>query len=161
MRSFRPWSIKSFMRSTYPLVWGRVTAAQSTWMLLPSQKSKNLFLVNWALLSVMVEFGTPKVENDALDKAYHFLGADLSQGPSLNLFSELVDHDKQVGEAPGCFLEESQEVQAPHSKRPCDGDGLEPLGRHVDLSCKVLEPLARPHDLDCIIGGRWPVKVLS
>jgi hypothetical protein len=102
----------------------------------------------------------PKVENDALDKAYHFLGADLSQGPSLNLFSELVDHDKQVGEAPGCFLEESQEVQAPHSKRPCDGDGLEPLGRHVDLSCKVLEPLARPHDLDCIIGGRWPVKVL-
>jgi hypothetical protein len=103
----------------------------------------------------------PKVENDALDKAYHFLGADLSQGPSLDLFSELVDHDKQVGEAPGCFLEESQEVQAPHSKRPCDGDGLEPLGRHVDLSCKVLEPLARPHDLDCIIGGRWPVKVLS
>jgi hypothetical protein len=102
----------------------------------------------------------PKVENDALDKAYHFLGADLSQGPSLDLFSELVDHDKQVGEAPGCFLEESQEVQAPHSKRPCDGDGLEPLGRHVDLSCKVLEPLARPHDLDCIIGGRWPVKVL-
>jgi hypothetical protein len=103
----------------------------------------------------------PKVENDALDKAYHFLGADLSQGPSLDLFSELVDHDKQVGEAPRCFLEESQEVQAPHSKRPCDGDGLEPLGRHVDLSCKVLEPLARPHDLDCIIGGRWPVKVLS
>jgi hypothetical protein len=102
----------------------------------------------------------PKVENDALDKAYHFLGADLSQGPSLDLFSELVDHDKQVGEAPGCFLEESQEVQAPHSKRPCDGDGLEPLGRHVDLSCKVLEPLARPHDLDCIIGGRWPIKVL-
>jgi hypothetical protein len=72
--------------------------------------------------------GDPKAENNVLDKAYHFLGVNFGQGPSLNPFSELVNHDKPVGEAPGCFLEGSQEIQTPHGKRPCDGDGLKPLG---------------------------------
>jgi hypothetical protein len=71
--------------------------------------------------------GDPKAKNNVLDKAYRLLGADFGQGPSLDPFIELVDRDKQVGEAPGCFLEGSQEVQASHGKRPCDGDGLEPL----------------------------------
>jgi hypothetical protein len=65
-----------------------------------------------------------------------------------------------MGEAPGRFLEGSQEVQAPHGKRSCDGDGLEPMGRHVDLSYKVLAPLTGPCDLNCIGSGLSPVKAL-
>jgi hypothetical protein len=38
--------------------------------------------------------GDPKAENDFLDKAYRLLGADLSQGPSLDPFIEFVDRDK-------------------------------------------------------------------
>jgi hypothetical protein len=30
----------------------------------------------------------------------------------------------------------------------------------MDLSCKVLTPLARSHDLDRVIDGRWLVKPL-
>jgi hypothetical protein len=43
---------------------------------------------------------------------------------------------------------------------PCDGDGLAPLGWHVDLSCKVLAPFARPYDLDRVVSSHWPVKTL-
>jgi hypothetical protein len=65
-----------------------------------------------------------------------------------------------VGEAPGCFFEGFQEVQAPRDKGPCDGDGLDLLGWHVDLSHKLLAPFARPHNLNCVVSGRWPVKTL-
>jgi hypothetical protein len=68
------------------------------------------------------------VVDNVLDKAYHLFGADFGKGPSLDPFSELVDRDMHVGEDPGCFLEGSQEVQAPHSKSLCDGGGLELLG---------------------------------
>jgi hypothetical protein len=54
--------------------------------------------------------GDPKVEDNVLDKAYRLFGVNFGQGPSLDPYSELIDHDKQVGEAPGCFLEGSQEV---------------------------------------------------
>jgi hypothetical protein len=70
--------------------------------------------------------GDLKVEDDVLDKAYHLFGANFGHGPSLDPLSELVDHDKQVGEAPGRIFEGPEEVQAPHNKGPCDGDGLEP-----------------------------------
>jgi hypothetical protein len=68
------------------------------------------------------------VEDNVLDKAYHLFGANCGHGFSFDPLSELVDRDKQVGEAPGRFSEGSQEVQAPHSKGPCDGDGLVFLG---------------------------------
>jgi hypothetical protein len=50
------------------------------------------------------------MENDVLDKIYCLLGANLSQGPCLNLFSEFIDYDEQVGQAPRSFLEWPQEV---------------------------------------------------
>jgi hypothetical protein len=53
MSGFRPCRIRSFMR-------GWETAAQSTQMLLSSQKSRNLSPVNCVSLSVMMELGTPK-----------------------------------------------------------------------------------------------------
>jgi hypothetical protein len=104
--------------------------------------------------------GTPKAEGNVLDKSYSFFGANFGQGLSLDPLGELVNRDKQVGEAPGRFFEGSQEIQAPQGKGPCDGDDLEFLGWRVDLSCKVLAPHARPHNLNCIIGGRRPVKTL-
>jgi hypothetical protein len=105
--------------------------------------------------------GNLKEEDDILDKAYHLFGADFGQEPSLNPLSELVDHDKQVGEAPEHFFEGSQEVQAPHDKGPCDGDGLKLLGWCVDLPRNVLAPLARLHNPNCVAGSRQLVKILS
>jgi hypothetical protein len=51
-----------------------------------------------------------------MDKAHWLFGTNFSQGPSLDPLSEFVDRDKQVGEAPGHFLEWSQEVQANMAK---------------------------------------------
>jgi hypothetical protein len=103
----------------------------------------------------------PKIEDSVLDKAYHLFGANFGQGPSLDLLSELADRDKQVGGAPGHFFEGSQEVYAPHGKGLHDGDGLEILGQRVDLLHKVLAPYAKPHNLNCVVDGHWPIKTLS
>jgi hypothetical protein len=80
------------------------------------------------------------MENNVLDKTYWLLGADFSKGSCLNPLSELVDHDKQVGQALGCFLEGPQKIYTQHGKRPCNEYGLELLGRCVDLSHEVLAP---------------------
>jgi hypothetical protein len=65
-----------------------------------------------------------------------------------------------VGQALGRFIEGSQDIQAPHGKRPRDGDGLELLGWHMDLSSKVLAPLVGPHDLSHDVNRRRSVKTL-
>jgi hypothetical protein len=44
--------------------------------------------------------GDPKAEDDVLGKAYCLFGAYFSHGPILDPLSELVDYDKQMGEAP-------------------------------------------------------------
>jgi hypothetical protein len=105
----------------------------------------------------MTELGTPKQKN-VLDKAYRLFGTNCGRGLSFDPLSKLIDYDKQVGEAPGRFFEGSQEVQAPYGKGPCDGDGLEHLGRCVDLSRKVLTSFARPNNLNCVGSDRWLVK---
>jgi hypothetical protein len=51
-----------------------------------------------------------KAENDVVDEIYCLLGANICQGPRLDLLSKLIDHDKQVGQAPERFLEGSQKV---------------------------------------------------
>jgi hypothetical protein len=55
-----------------------------------------------------------------------------------SIHSKLVNRDKQVSQAPKCFLEGSQKVQAPHNKWPCNQDCLQLLGRSVVLPCQVL-----------------------
>jgi hypothetical protein len=100
-------------------------------------------------LSVVVgdnEVRDPEAENDVLDEIHCLLGASLSQGPRLDPLSELVDGDEQVGQALMHFLERPQEVQAPHGERPCNGDGLEILGRSVDLPHEVLASPTGPHN---------------
>ena len=56
----RPYRSMSFVRSTYPFIWGCAMAAQSTWMWCSSQNQRNFLPVNCVPLSVMMEFGTPK-----------------------------------------------------------------------------------------------------
>jgi hypothetical protein len=105
--------------------------------------------------------GDPKAKDKVLDNAYRLFGDDFGQGPSFDLLSELVDHDKQVGGAPRGFFERSQEVWGPHNKMPCDWDGLELLSQCVDLPHKVLAPFVRPRNLNHIVSGRQLVKTLS
>jgi hypothetical protein len=111
-------------------------------MLLSSQKYKNFSDELGPVVSDRV--GDPKAEDDVLEKAYRLFGVDFGQGPSLNTHSEHVDHGKQVYEPLGCCFEGSQEVQAPNSKGPCDGDSLELLGWRMYPPHKVLTPFARP-----------------
>jgi hypothetical protein len=54
--------------------------------------------------------GEPKTLNNVLDKTQCLLGANFSQGSCLDPLSELVDHDKQVGQAPRHFLEGPQRI---------------------------------------------------
>ena len=66
-----------------------------------------------------------------------------------------------MGEAPGCSLQWTDEIQSPHGKGPCDGDGLQSMSREVRLTGVELAAFARSHDL-CGIGDRgWPVETLS
>jgi hypothetical protein len=41
-----------------------------------SQKSKNFLPVNWVLLSVMIEFGTPKAMDDVGEERHRLFGPD-------------------------------------------------------------------------------------
>jgi hypothetical protein len=47
----------------------------------------------------------PEAKNDVLDEIHCLHGANLRQGPCLDPLSELVDRDKQVGQAPERLLE--------------------------------------------------------
>jgi hypothetical protein len=66
--------------------------------------------------------------NNIGKEEHHLLRLDSRDWPSLNPLRELVDGDKQVGEAPGRFLEQPDMVQTPDRERPSDGDRLERLG---------------------------------
>jgi hypothetical protein len=89
----------------------------------------------------------PEMENNVLDKIYCLVGANLSQGPCPDPLSELVDCNKQVGQAYGHFLEGPQKVQAQYGKRPCNGDGMEVLGRSVNLPQEVSRSNALPSSI--------------
>jgi hypothetical protein len=88
-------------------------------------------------------------------------GLDPCDGSDLNPLGELVDCDKQVGEAPGRFLQRPDEVEAPNSKGPSDGDRLKSLSREVDLPSVELASHIGSDEL-CGIGyGGGPVEALS
>ena len=89
-----------------------------------SQNAKNFLPVNWVPLSVMIEFRTPKPEDDVRKEQNGSIGFNLADGSSLNPLGEFIDCHQQVSEAPGRLLQRADDVQSPHGKRPCDGDGL-------------------------------------
>jgi hypothetical protein len=58
----------------------------------------------------------PKTQNDILDEIRGLLGANFGQGLHLDQLGKFINRDEQVGQAPGCLLEWSQKVQAPHDE---------------------------------------------
>jgi hypothetical protein len=56
----------------------------------------------------------------------------------LDPLGKLVDGDEQMGEASGCSLQGSDQVEPPNGERPCDGDGLQGKSREMGLLCIVL-----------------------
>jgi hypothetical protein len=102
----------------------------------------------------------PEIKNDVLDEIHDLPRANFSQGLCLDLLSKFIECDEQVGQAPRCLLEGSQEVQTPHGKRPGNGDRLEFLGRAVNLSSEVQASPTGSYDLCCIVGRSRPVKTL-
>ena len=85
--------------------------------------------------------------DDVREEQYCLLGFDLSDRSSLDPLGELVNSYQQVGTAPEGFLQRPNHVQSPHGERPCDGDGLEGLGREVRLPCIVLTSLVGAYQL--------------
>ena len=99
--------------------------------------------------------------DDVSEKLHHLFGLDLHDRSCLDPLGEFVDGDKQVGEVPGRLLEGSDEVQSPDREGPCDGDGLECLGRQVSLSREELAPFASAHHTGGIGDRRRPVEAWS
>ena len=61
---------------------------------------------------------------------------------------------------PGAFCSGPMRVQSPHGKRPCDGDGLQSMGREVYLSSVELATLAGPHDISGVGDRGGPIETL-
>jgi len=102
----------------------------------------------------------PEPEDDVGKEQNGLLGFNLADGASLDPLGEFVDCHQQVGEAPGRLLQRTEEVQSPHGKRPCDGDGLQSMEWEVCFSSVELATLASPHDINGVGDRGGPVKTL-
>ena len=96
--------------------------------------------MNYVPLSVMMEFGTPKVMDDVKEEQHGLLGLDRGDRSSLYPLCKLIYGDKQVRIASRRPLEWSDQIEPLDHKRPCDGDHLECLGWQVGLPSVVLHP---------------------
>ena len=99
--------------------------------------------------------------DDIGEEQHRLLGLDSIDRTSLVPLGELIDCYQQMGEAPGGLLQRPNHVKPPHGKRPCDGDGLEGLGREVRLLRIVLTSLAGAYQLGGIGNCRCPVEPLA
>jgi hypothetical protein len=66
-----------------------------------------------------------------------------------------------VSEAPGRLPQRPDDVQPPHGKRPCYGDGLQDMSREVGLAGVELAPFASAHDLAGVRNRSRPVEALA
>jgi hypothetical protein len=66
-----------------------------------------------------------------------------------------------VGVVPGRLSQGPDNVQPPHSKRPCDGYRLEGVRREVNFAGVKLAPLAGAHDLASISNRGGPIEALA
>ena len=69
-----------------------------------------------------------KAMDDVEEEQHGLLGHDHGDRPSLYPLCKLVYGDKQVGVAPGCSFEGSDQIEPPDREWPHDGDRLESLG---------------------------------
>ena len=67
--------------------------------------------------------------DDVEEKQHDLLGFDRGDWSSFYPFGKLVNGDKQVGVAPGCLFEWSNQIESPDCKWLGDGDHLERLGQ--------------------------------
>ena len=65
--------------------------------------------------------------DDICEEQHRLFGLDPCNGSDFDPLGELVDCDKQVGEAPGGFLQRPDQVEAPDNERLGDGDRLQGL----------------------------------
>jgi hypothetical protein len=73
----------------------------------------------------------------------------------------VIGRNQQVGVAPGRLSQGPDNVQPPHSKRPCDGDRLEGVCWEVSFAGVKLAPLAGVHDLAGISNRGGPIEALA
>ena len=66
-----------------------------------------------------------------------------------------------MGVAPEGLLQRPNHVEPPHNEWPCNGDGLEGLGREVRLPRIVLASLAGAYQLGGVSNRRWLVEPLA
>jgi len=102
----------------------------------------------------------PKSVDDIREEQHCLFGLDPCDGSDLDPLGELVDCDKQVGEAPGRLLQRPDEVKTPDSERPGDGDRLQSLSGEMGLPSVKLASLTGPHDLRGVGHGGGPVEAL-
>ena len=103
----------------------------------------------------------PEPVDDISEEQHRLLGFDSIDWTSLDPLGELIDRYQQMGVAPGGLLQKPNHVEPPHGERPCDGDGLEGLGREVRLPCIVLASLAGAYQLRGVSNRRWLVESLA
>ena len=96
-----------------------------------------------------------------LNELYRRLRASYSYKFGFDPLGELVDHDKQVVEAPGGRWEFLDKAESPNGEGPCDQDRLEFLRRDLFLPSKVLTSFTSPLDMLCVFDYSGPIKPLS
>ena len=84
--------------------------------------------MNYVMLSMMMEFRTPKAMDDGEEEQHGLPELDRADWSSLYPLCKLVYGDKQVRIAPRCPLERSDQIEPPDHEQPRDGDRLECLG---------------------------------
>jgi hypothetical protein len=114
-----------------------------------------------AILSVMMEFGTPNRWMMSVKKGHDPLCSEIRDWVCLDPFGEFVQGNQQVGVAPERFSQGPDDVQPPHGERPCDGYGLQGVSWEVGFACIKLAPLAGAHDLIGISNRGGPIESLA
>jgi hypothetical protein len=155
IHSFLPCSIRSFARSTCPFVRRWATVAQSTWMLLSSQKSRSFSPVNWVPLSVIIELGTPKQKIMSWTKLIACLELILGRGlASIPLVNLSIATSRWV-KPPNTFLKGRKRSRPNPAKGHKVHQGLG-LDRCLRDLCYV-----EPHELESTLGNPSHAEAVS
>jgi hypothetical protein len=98
--------------------------------------------------------------DDIGEEEHSLLRSNFGERPCLNPLRKLVNGDEQVGAAPACFLEGSNQVESLDHEWPHDRDRLECLSRQMRLPNIVLAPFTGAYNLHGVGYGSGPVEAL-
>jgi hypothetical protein len=102
-----------------------------------------------------------KPVDDVHEEGHDLLCHKIRDWACLDPLGEFVHDNQQVGVAPGRLSQGSDNVQPPHSERPCDGYGLQGVGQEIGLASIELATLAGPYDLVGVRDRGGPVEALA